>query len=141
MPLMYRVMTPDGDKPKIGNTARTLGVRVPPNPDFDIEVNADGTVEPGKGGMSVSPDILALPKHRAPVRYIAFKPDARGRHDDDICWRMSDGPFADGKIGDRLVLRVDSNDHGMVEPAYRMLLTEYQQALAATQDDWIAFEP
>ncbi|MGH7192429.1 MAG: hypothetical protein ACREJM_02725, partial [Candidatus Saccharimonadales bacterium] len=67
--------------------------------------------------MSVSPDIPALPKHRVPVRYIALKPNARGRHDDDVCWRMSDGPFADGKISDRLVLRVDASDHGIIEPA------------------------
>src|SRR5487761_1073089 len=140
MPLVFRVMTPDGNKPKIGDTARTLGVRLPPNPDFDIDVNADGTVEPGRGGMSVSPDIRSLPKHRVPVRYIALKPNAHGKHHIDTCWRMGDGPFADGKISDRLAFRVNSIDHGMIEPSYRMPLAEYQQALADTQDDWIAIE-
>jgi hypothetical protein len=140
MPLIYRVMMRDGDTPKVGPTARTLGVRVPPNPYFDILVNADGTVEPGSGGMSVSPDVQSLPKERVSPRYKSTKPNAHGHYDDD-CWRMGDGPFADANISDRLVLRVDSSDHGVIEPAYRMSLDEYQQALAATQDDWVAVEP
>lgn len=140
MPLIYRVMACDGDKPKVGPTARTLGVRVPPNPSFDVQVSTDGTVEPGRGGMSVSPDIQSLPKERVPPRYKRMKSNAHGRKD-DVCWRMGDGPFADAVISDRLVLRVDSSDHGVIEPAYQMPLVEYQQALAATQDAWIAVEP
>lgn len=140
MPLIYRVMTRDGDKPKVGPTARTLGVRVPPNPYSDIMVNADGTVEPGSGGMSVSPDVESLPKERVSPRYNRMKPNAHG-HYDDVCWRMGDGLFADAAISDRLVLRIDSSDHGVVEPAYRMPLDEFQQALAASRDDWIAVEP
>lgn len=123
MPLIYRVMTRDGDKPKVGPTARTLGVRVPPNPNFDIQVNADGTVEPGHGGMSVSPNIQSLPKERVSPRYKRMKPNAHGRYD-DVCWRMDDGPFADANIRERLVLRVESSTHGVIEPAYRMPLDE-----------------
>lgn len=133
-------MTRDGDKPKIGPTARTLGVRVPPNPHVDIQVNADGTVEPGRGGMSVSPDVQSLPKSRVSPRYKRMKPNAHGPYG-DVCWRMGDGPFADGNVSDRLVLRVDSSDHGVIEPAYQMPVGEYQQALAATEDAWIAIEP
>ncbi|HEX7448427.1 MAG TPA: hypothetical protein VF306_12820 [Pirellulales bacterium] len=141
MPLIFRVMTPDGDKPKVGNTARTLGVRLPPNPKPDIELNSDGTVEPGRGGMSVSPDLQSLPSHRVPIRYIMLKPDAQGRNKHDVCWRMGTGPFVDGVITDRLVLRLERDGHGFVEPAYRMSLSEYQSALAATQGDWIALDP
>lgn len=130
-------MMRDGEKPKVGPTARTLGVRVPPNPYVDSQVNADGTVEPGCGGMSVSPDVQSLPKERVPPRYKRMKPNAHG-HYGDICWQMGEGSFADGQISDRLVLRVDSDDHGVIEPAYRMPLDEYHLALAATQDYWIA---
>jgi len=44
-------MTVDNGRPLIGPTARALGVRVPD----DILVNEGKMVQPGTGGMSVSP--------------------------------------------------------------------------------------
>ena len=49
MPLIYRSMIRDGDRPKIGPTARTLGARIP----GDISEHG-GFVFPGTGGMSVA---------------------------------------------------------------------------------------
>jgi len=135
MPLIYRVMTRDGDKPKVGNTARTLGVRLPPLPHADIEVNEDGTVEPGRGGMSVSPRLERLPKHRVPKRLCERVPEASG-FDTDSCWHMGSGSFEAGPVAPGLLLRLLGTEHGLIEPEYRMLLADYTTALAATRDQW-----
>ncbi|HET6880753.1 MAG TPA: hypothetical protein VFI31_11395 [Pirellulales bacterium] len=140
MPLIYRVMTRDGDKPKVGPTARTLGVRVPPDPSPDIRPKSEGTVEPFIGGMSVAPDIYRLPVHRVPRRYSAYVPKAHGK-EQDTCWRWGDGPFLAGNLSAGLSLRLDRPGHGLVEPAYRMPVSQFQLALEATQDGWTLVEP
>lgn len=140
MPLIYRVMTRDGNKPKVGNSARTLGVRVPPNSEPDVVPKADGTVEPGMGGMSVSPDVYSLPAHRLPKRYDAYVPKAHGK-EQDVCWRMGEGSFIASDVAVGLTLRIDHPGHAFVEPGRVMPLTEYQLALEATRDAWIIVEP
>lgn len=140
MPLIYRVMTRDGDKPMVGDTARALGVRLPPSPHADIKVNDDGTVGPGGGGMSVVPDISLLPAHRVPKQYVARVATADGK-DEDSCWRMGDGPFVLSDLSSRLMLRPDRPGHGLVEPKYAMLLSDFQAALAATRDAWVIVAP
>ncbi|HVA45966.1 MAG TPA: hypothetical protein VNH11_06225 [Pirellulales bacterium] len=135
MPLIYRVMTRDGEKPKVGNTARSLGVRLPPSPRPDVEVNDDGTVEPGRGGMSVSPSLERLPKHRIPKRFAHRVPEVSG-YDADACWYMGSGPFEEGPVAHGLVLKLKSEDHGLVEPAFGMPLADYLAALVATRDQW-----
>lgn len=61
---LYRSMRNGRDeRPEVGRSARTLGVR----PGIDILVQPDGTVVGGAGGMSVAPDSRAnLPRHRLP---------------------------------------------------------------------------
>lgn len=140
MPLIYRVMTRDGDKPMVGPTARTLGVRVPPDPKPDIVPNDDGTVGPLMGGMSVAPQLHFLPYYRVPVRYRALAPKAHGKKQ-DACWRMGDGPFISAPVAMGLTLRPDSEEHGIVEPAISMLLSEYESLLAATRNDWRLVDP
>jgi hypothetical protein len=130
MPLIYRSMTRDGDHPKVGATAKTLGVRVPGDLPSD-----DGQVSPGTGGMSVAPSWRDLPPHRIPRRLLHLAPDAAGS-DADACWRMGVGPFEAGAVAEGLSLRPDRPDHGLVEPSERMTLERYQAALAATRDLW-----
>ena len=66
MPLIYRAMRRDfrDGKPLVGDSAATLGVRLPPDKHFDIPVEADGTVMPLTKGMSVAPNWRSLPRHR-----------------------------------------------------------------------------
>lgn len=78
MPQIDRAMTREGNKPKLGSTARTLGVRVPPACFHDIPVDPDGTVAPRTGGMSVAPAWRALPLHRIPRRLRHLVPWAAG---------------------------------------------------------------
>jgi hypothetical protein len=51
---------------------------------------------------------------------------------------MGEGPFEAGPVASHLQLRLDpKNDrHGFVEPAARMSLDDYQDALGATQAQW-----
>ena len=137
MPRIYRVMTPDADGlPKVGTTARSLGVRVRSRPDDPEDIAVDsGHVAPGTGGMSVAPSWRDLPLHRIPQRLAHQVPNAAGR-DTDACWRMGDGPFEAGDFAEGLSLRPDHPEHGVVEPSHRMTLDAYRAALAATRDRW-----
>ncbi len=137
MPLVYRSMLPDGDKPRVGAEAKCLGVKVP----GDMTPTEQDTVRPGMGGMSVAPRWQLLPPHLIPKRFREFgAPDARGS-DKLVCWRTGSGPFVLGAFAPRLVLRPDSPRHGVVEPDQEMALDAFQLALAATRDEWLREEP
>lgn len=85
-------MTPEGDHPSVGRSARQLGVRVPPHEVPDVRPGAGGDLLPGKEGMSVSPSLQALPFTRVPARLREWVPGARGR-DEDRVFRYGDGTF------------------------------------------------
>ena len=55
MPLIWKSMKIDGDKPQVGRGATLLGVRVGPGEHDDIDHDENGCVHPGQGGMSVAP--------------------------------------------------------------------------------------
>ena len=131
MPRVYRVMTNENGRPLVGESSRALGIR----PGYDIRVNDDGSVEPGKGGMSVSPQWQLLPHFLIPRRLRDRIPKAAGNNN-DACWAMHDGDFQSGPLTAELVLHVDRPIHGTVQPARSMLLNEYETALAATRDAW-----
>jgi hypothetical protein len=147
MPLIWRGMKIDGDKPLVGRGAQHLGVRV-----FslaqrdDISPDGDGFVNPGEGGMSVSPSVEALPPHGLPRRLRKKYPERfseasgpNGVH----CWQMGAGEFIPERVADRLRLRLDPDDperHGLVEPDDRMKTEDYEAALAATRDQWQRWE-
>jgi len=124
MPNLFRGMKENANGyPKIGASARTLGVR--PGSDLPA-LNPDDLVQPGQGGLSVSPDDpMNLPRHRRP-------PDFEGVGKDPV-WGITDGD-----LGDDLAYRPDptQSGHGFVEPARPMTLNEYQNALAQTQYRW-----
>ena len=62
---IFRGMKDDRGYPKIESSARGLGVRE----GIDITVDANGMVEPGKNGMSMSPSPQDLPSHRRPPEF------------------------------------------------------------------------
>ena len=116
------------ERPLIGRTGRTLGVRVP----RDIAPDHDGIVHPSRGGMSVAPSsVWNVPNHR--------RPHEMGRG--------STGPSRDRiySIGDELavvgllVVRSDPgapSRHAFVEPSQAMPLEHYEQALVSTRPAW-----
>lgn len=61
MPLIYRAMLKDGDKPRVGSKKNMLGVRVPPDKPFDIPVGQTfGTF--GDIASSFSKELAMSPK-------------------------------------------------------------------------------
>ena len=125
---LYRSMRAGNDGlPITGPSARTLGVR----PEVDIPVDAHGSVQPGSGGMSVSPDSpMNLPSHRRPA-------NMGGTGKDPVwCIRACD-------LGPDLTYRPDPkhpSGHGFVEPARPMSFVDYQRALEGTRGSWRCIE-
>lgn len=139
MPRVCRVMRVEENRPRIGSSGRTLGVRVPPDKHADVPVQPDGTVQPGTGGMSVAPWWRDLPLHRIPELLRKLVPAAVGNNK-DACWRMGEGPFERAEVAAGLLLRPESSRHGLVEPAVTAPLEQYQRDLWGTRDLWIIDE-
>ena len=141
--LYYRGMAEENGKPKVGRSARLLGVR--PGIDIDVgqmprdaldergyirshpEYNASGepvavAIRNGKG-MSTSLAIESLPAFR--------KPETFGGTGKDPLWQIEDS-----KITGDIEAVQDSPTHVSILPRTTMLLEKYEAALANTQQDW-----
>lgn len=142
--LYYRGMVDENGKPKIGRSARLLGVRLG---DIDINIKrmpVDSLDEQGyllpeserelqgelvdvaivnTGGMSVSLSIEALPAPRKPAKF--------GGYGKDTLWQINDSNIT----GDLQAVQ-DSPTHVSISPRVTMSLERYELALANTQDDW-----
>lgn len=124
MPLLYRSMLEAADGlPVVGNTnGRQLGVRP-----RDLAAASGGIVQPGAGGVSVTPDDPAgLPSHRRPA--------SLGAEGTDPVWVIDTDQLAA-----ELTYRADPRSpstHGFVEPSAAVTLVEYQQAIARTRHLW-----
>jgi hypothetical protein len=130
-------------KPKMGRSARLLGVRL--GIDIDIEeIPKDWLDDKGylrseaerkttgevaviavrsTKGMSTSLSIESLPAFR--------RPPAFGGMGRDPLWHIEDS-----KIGGDLEAVQDSATHVSIMPRATMLLEKYEIALANTQNDW-----
>jgi hypothetical protein len=146
MPKIFRAMLIDGEKPKVAQDKKSLGVLVGPGPDDDIDKDSDGNVHPSSGGMSVSPSLDLLPMHRVPRRLSKKYSDRFGEATGSNrfwLWLMGDGQFEAGRVAAALLFRPDPDmptKHGYVEPDRKMLVAEYAAALAATRDQWQRWE-
>lgn len=141
MPLIWRAMRMANGRPEVGRAGNLLGVRVGASETDDIPEES-GFVQPGTGGMSVSPSLETLPPHRIPRRLRNRFPEATGSNQ-LYCWSMGEGAFVSGTLAEHLVLRIDPEAperHGFVEPERRMPVADYEAAIAATQDQWKKWE-
>ena len=123
-----RGMLEDSDGlPKLGSSARTLGIR-PDSLFGDIIVTEGGLVFPGTGGMSVSPwPPENLPEHRRPEEF--------GGTDNDPVWEMDTD-----QLPEELHYQPDPempDVHGFIAPVRWMSLSEYQRALHGTRGLWV----
>lgn len=139
----YRGMAEQNCKPKIGRSARLLGVR----PGIDIEIDqvpagyvneqgylllvserklrgelADVAVR-GTKGMSVSLSIEGLPPFRRPAKF--------GGTGKDALWQIDSRNIT----GDLQAVQ-DSLTHVSILPSVTMSLERYETALANTQNYW-----
>ena len=141
--LYYRGMAEQGDKPKIGRSARLLGIR--PNIDISIEqiptgyLDEQGYLLPESQrqilgelvtvavrdtkGMSVSLSIDGLPKFRKPAKF--------GGAGKDTLWQIDDSHI----VKDLQAVQ-DAATHVSIMPRVTMLLERYEAALANTQNYW-----
>ncbi|MEE3717558.1 hypothetical protein V2H45_12410 [Tumidithrix elongata RA019] len=141
--LYYRGMAEQNGKPKIGRSARLLGVR--PNIDINIEQMPIGYLDEqgylllesqrvlrgllvtvairDNKGMSVSLSIEGLPAFR--------KPNQFGGTGKDPLWQIDDSNI----IGDLQAVQ-DSPTHVSILPRVTMMLQRYEAALASTQIKW-----
>ena len=117
---IFRGMTEEKGEPKVGDSARTLGVR----PNRDIPVDTNGNVHPNTGGVSVSPSPQDLPPHRKPIEF--------GGTGKDPVWKLD---VAD--LGNDLQHVPDKPGHGTIQPKQSMPLSKYQTALANLKSKWI----
>jgi hypothetical protein len=139
----FRAMVGESNKPKVGRSARLLGIR--PGIDIDTIEVPDSWVDPSgylriesehgesnnlvivavrnTKGMSTSISIESLPPHRKPIAW-----GGTGR---DLIWQI-DSAY----IGQDLEAVRDSSTHVSIMPRVTMLLAKYELALASTQKYW-----
>lgn len=129
MIVLRAMKTGEDGLPKIGDDARSLGVRLSGRV-RDIVADGSGAVHPQTGGMSVSPPPPEnLQKHRRPPEY-----GGTGR---DPIWEMETDELPDG-----LIYRPDParpDEHGFVEPDRVMSLEDYRRLLHGTREFWSEF--
>lgn len=129
MPRMFRIMKKDADdKPVIGQTATTLGIRS----GKDIDLDAAGHVVLNDKGMSVNPEWRVASLFLIPKRL-----GTGGRGSSSyFCFRRGTGPFQQAACGAGLELLPDSPTHGVVRPAQSVLMAQYEADLHATRLEW-----
>lgn len=132
-------MLRDGDKPAVGSTGKTLGVRIPPDEHADIPVDGSGIVAPNTGGMSVVPDWRKLMAYQIPKRLRHLAPKATGS-DNLACWRFASVEFAEGAVADGLQLRIETPTHGLIEPSRAVPIERFAADLRGTRDRWVIDE-
>lgn len=136
-------MAEENGKPKVGRSARLLGVRLGIDIDV-IEMPKDWLDDQGylrpeaerkatgelvvvavrsTKGMSTSLSIESLPAFRRPIAF-----GGMGR---DPLWQIEDSQIS----GDLEAVQ-DSATHVSIMPRVTMLLEKYETALANTQNDW-----
>ena len=148
MPRVYRSMKEENGrpreeengKPKIERSASALGIRID-GESADIQLQPDGSVKAEAQGMSVAPLPKFLPRFRV---YHGLKHVVEGAKSPDASlriWRTGEGDFLRENLTSDLRLYPDAPEngivkHGVVAPARKMALAEYETALAETQSDW-----
>lgn len=122
---LFRTMRADDDgKPMLGEGARYLGIRVPPNETADVEPDVEGNVHPGPHGLSVTPDDpRGLPR--------TLRPTALGGKAKDPLWELDDDDLPDG-----LVFNDDEPTHGFVGPSKEMPAEEFTRLVHGLRDKW-----
>jgi hypothetical protein len=128
MPGMFRIMKKDADdKPTIGQTATTLGIRP-----GEVDLDASGAVIVNDKGMSVNPEWRVASIFLIPKR---LGTGGRGSNT-SYCFRRGTDPFQQAACGAGLELFPDSPTHGVVRPAQLVLMAQYEADLHATRLEW-----
>lgn len=143
MPTVYRTMKRAEDGlPVVGSKSKELGVRVPPTPHADVDVDSAGRVVVNGKGMSVAEHWRYMLPHLIPKRLMPNSEDATGS-DSLTCYKTGDGEFGAASLNaDLNVIVKEGNPHGgVIAPVRSVSVEDFQMALAATRTQWRAEEP
>jgi hypothetical protein len=138
MPTIHRSMKRATDGlPVVGSNSKELGVRVPPNPDPDIDLDPSDFVILNDKGMSVAANWRNFLAHLIPKRLKPLLPGAAGGNS-LTCYKTGTGPFAAGAVSTdlNLVVKQGNNQRGNVVPAQVIHRDQFQADLAATRAQW-----
>jgi hypothetical protein len=142
-PKMYRSMLPQVSAasiaPAVGTADNMLGVRLPPHPRADVHPDPSGNVGPVGEGLSVAPNLTALPPSLVPERLRDKRPGARGTNALRV-FRAGNGSFVRAPLGSTLELLPTTSKHGVVQPIRPTPIQGYEKELAATQGHWVVDE-
>lgn len=142
-PKMYRSMLPQPSAapvaPAVGAADNMLSARVPPHPRADVHPDPGGNVGPVGEGLSVSPNLTALPASLVPERLRDKRPGARGTNALRV-FRLGNRSFVRASLGSALELLPTSSKHGVLQPIQPTPIQDYQKELAATQALWVVDE-
>jgi hypothetical protein len=128
MPRIFRIMKKDNDdKPTVGNTAVTLGIRP-----GEVDLDGQGNAIFNDKGMSVNPGWRDAPMSLIPKRLGTGGRGSNNYH----CFKRGDGAFQQAPCGPGLELLPDSPTHGVVRPVQLIPLASYENDLAATRPEW-----
>ena len=137
VPRVVRPMRVDPDNlPTVGTRSKCLGVREPPDPHADVDIDGAGDVLLNRKGLSVTADWKQLPGHLIPEHLDDGFNGASGRG--LRVFVHGAGAFQEGPLATRLELiyKAGKTDTGLIVPTTLESLKQFQQNLAATRSDW-----
>ena len=110
--------------PVVGSNSKELGVRVPPNPSPDVDLDRNMQVITNGKGMSVAEHWRYMLGHFVPNNL--------------TCYKFGTGIFASAPLNDELVVVTKQHDHhaGSVVPSESVPIQQFQAALARTRPQW-----
>src|SRR4051812_5277557 len=138
MPTIYRPMKrAEAGLPIVGSNSKELGVRVPPNPNADIDLDGNDHVITNGKGMSVAEHWRYLLGHLVPKRLVPIFPGAAGSNS-LTCYKLGSGSFAGAPLKNELIVVLKTHDHhaGIVAPSQSVPIQQFQAALAAMRTQW-----
>jgi hypothetical protein len=138
MPTIFRPMKRAADGlPVVGSNSKELGVRPPPNPNADIDLDQNEYVVQNGKGMSVAANWRNLLAHLIPKRLRPHFPGAVGS-DLLSCYKMGAGTFVAGAVSADLdlLLKPGTLTAGIVAPTQSVHRDQFQADLAATRNQW-----
>lgn len=141
MPRIVRPMYADDEGlPRVGTTAKCLGVRPPPNSHADVELDEAGNVTLNRKGLSVSQDWRQLPGHLIPEHLDDGFNGASGKG--MRIFVRGEGSFDEALVAETLELlhKPNTRSSGVVAPVFLIPLAQYQQDLAKTRKEWVVNE-
>ena len=122
--------------PMVGARSKCLGVREPPSPNADIDVDVGGNVVLNRRGLSVVADWRLLPGHLIPEHLESEFNGASGKGMQVFV--HGEGAFIEEAVAAGLLLlhKPKNDKSGNVAPSASVALAQFQSDIQATRPHW-----